>query len=49
MANTFKNIKKLGDQLAIHAKEVDGLVYFIGYHDRGKCFAAIAERIPIVR
>lgn len=46
---SFVNEAVLGDQLAIHAKEVDGLVYFIGYHDRGKCFEAIAERIPIVR
>ena len=38
-----------GDVLQIHAMEEDGLVYFTGYHDRGKCFDAIAEPAVIVR
>ncbi|MDD5953564.1 MAG: thioesterase [Oscillospiraceae bacterium] len=36
-----------GDTLKIHALEQDGKVYFTGYHDRGKCFDAIAEVAPI--
>ena len=46
---TFSMEAQEGDVLQIHAAEIDGLCYFTGYHERGKCFDAIAEPAPIIR
>lgn len=43
----FSNEASQGDVLEIRALEQDGIVYFTGYHERGKCFDAMAEIAPI--
>lgn len=36
-----------GDTLELRAAEIDGVTYFEGCHERGRCFQAIVESRPI--
>ncbi len=45
----FSNEASQGDVLELHALEQDGVIYFTGFHERGKCFDAMVEIAPIAK